>query len=505
MRGEGRTNPLRALLCLGQPSRRAGDDDNICKQLPSHLYPRIIMNSGVKCFILLLYATYLGVSIWGVSHLQIGFRLAEVIPEESYITKYIMSERDYHNASGPTVMFVIDKPISYERYESQVRITKLLETARNTPFVDQKQSTSWLEEYIKFLRQTTGAYNPHNFVNKLGHEFLKAHPEYKNDVLLNDRKTVILASRLYVYAHKLLNSTAERAFLETMREIAKNVTLPLTVYSPSFIFFEHHVSILKNTLLTVTVTIISMLLIALMFIPHPIAVMCVTISMLSVVVGMLGLLNIFGLTLNAIKTTQVLLSVGLCSNFTVHLSHAFMTASGKSRSERVRAALEKVGGIIIREAIVLFVGIFMLAFGSSYLFTSFFTCLLVVIVVGLIHSLAFLPVLLSFVGPRRTGRPKMFVPISPSDRSIGSDFSAHIYSTPSSRNGDGASQADSELIRSNTETSNPISDILDGADLGVRLSYEPLEAPGGLQEGHIQNILPTRDGYDRIPDAPVLV
>ena len=460
------------------------------------------MQSGVKVVVLLVYLTYLGLSAWGISHLQVGFRLEEVIPQESYLKHYIMEERNYSNATGPVVMFVIDKPISYERYEAQVRIRQMLYQARMSPFIDHTKITSWLDDYIKFLRQTTGAYNPHNFISKLAKDFIQSYPQYKNDIVLNDHKTVILASRFYVYANKLLNSSAEKDFLETMRDIAKNATLPVTVYSPSFVFFEHHVSILKNTLLTVTVTIISMLLIALMFIPHPVAVMCVTVSMLSVVVGMLGLLSVFGLTLNAIKTTQVLLSVGLCSNFTVHLSHSFMTASGKSRTDRVRVALEKVGGTIVREALTLLLGIVMLAFGSSYLFTSFFACMLVVITIGLFHSLAVLPVLLSFIGPRRTGRAKLFIPVSPSSRSVGSDFSAHIYSTPSSRNGDGTSQADSEMIRSNTETSNPISDILDGSDLGLRLSYDPIDTP---VEG-LPSSATSRQGYDPLPNsAPVIV
>ena len=495
---EAGSHPLRIIFCSGHPPRRAGDDDNICRQLPNHVYPRIIMNNGVKCIIIFVYLAYLGLSIWGVTHLDIGFKPEEVVPAQSYMAKYIDSERHYTNTSGPVVMFVVNKPLSYERYDIQVRIRHMLHQARMSQYIDRRKSISWLDNYLRYLHKTTGGINPRDFVMKLSNEFLNKYPEHQNDIVFNADRTAIIASRFYVFAHKLLNSTAEKGFLENMRVVSRNSSLPVTVFSPSFIFFEHHVSILKNTLLTVTVTIISMLLIALMFIPHPIAVMCVTVSMLSVVLGMLGLLCFLRLTLNAIKTTQILLSIGLCSNFTVHLSHSFMTATGKSRNDRVRAALEKVGGVIIREAFILFLGIVMLAFADSYLFTSFFMCMVVVVIVGLSHSLVFLPVLLSFVGPRRSIRPKMFIPISPSCRSIGSDFSAHIYSTPSSRNGDG-SQADSDMLRSNTETSNPISDIIDGSNLGLRLSYDPLDQaaePGSSA---------SREGYDRISDDPLLV
>ena len=85
-----------------------------------------------------------------------------------------------------------------------------------------------------------------------------------------------------------------------------------------------------------------MLFVALVFIPHPIPVACVTVSMVSVVVGITGLMHFWGVTLSAVTTIQIILGVGICVSFTVHTSHAFMTATGRNRNDRVAAALEKV-------------------------------------------------------------------------------------------------------------------------------------------------------------------
>jgi len=87
---------------------------------------------------------------------------------------------------------------------------------------------------------------------------------------------------------------------------------------------------------------IGMLFVALVFIPHPISVACVTVSMVSVVVGIAGLMHFWGVTLSAITTIQIIIGVGICVSFTVHMSHAFMTATGRNRNDRVAAALEKV-------------------------------------------------------------------------------------------------------------------------------------------------------------------
>ena len=89
-------------------------------------------------------------------------------------------------------------------------------------------------------------------------------------------------------------------------------------------------------------TAAGMLFVALVFIPHPIPVACVTVSMVSVVVGITGLMHFWGVTLSAVTTIQIILGVGICVSFTVHTSHAFMTATGRNRNDRVAAALEKV-------------------------------------------------------------------------------------------------------------------------------------------------------------------
>ena len=90
-----------------------------------------------------------------------------------------------------------------------------------------------------------------------------------------------------------------------------------------------------------------MLFVALVFIPHPISVTCVLVSMVSVVVGITGLMQFWGVTLSAITTIQIIIGVGICVGFTVHMSHAFMTATGRNRKDRVAVALEKVRPICV--------------------------------------------------------------------------------------------------------------------------------------------------------------
>ena len=78
---------------------------------------------------------------------------------------------------------------------------------------------------------------------------------------------------------------------------------------------------------------------------------------------------------------------------TIHISHAFMAATGKNRNRRVVAAMDKVGVPILNGVITSILGILMLAFAKSDAFQSFFKKMLLVMVLGLFHSIMLLPVL----------------------------------------------------------------------------------------------------------------
>ena len=425
MKDENRSR-LHILMCAGQKPKRHGDDDNLCKKIPKSAYPKVLLHDVTKTLVILLYVMYVAVSVWGASVMDIGFSLEGVVQPNPAEMEYDQKEAELFNDSGPAVMFVVDEPVKYEEGNTQRKIANILMKARNDPLVTTERQVLWLDEYLHYLRNGS-KFNlwDQSFYTILREEFLPKHPEYQNDIVFRSDGNAIQSSRFYVFSRNVRNSRDESALLINMRQVLHNTSLPVSVYSPDFLFYEHHVSILKTTILTVTVTIISMLLVALVFIPHPIAVMCVTISMTSVVLGFLGFLKFWKLSLSAMKTIQLLIAVGLCLNFTVHMSHSFMIATGKSRKERVSMALEKVGGMIMNEAISVFLSLLMLAFGSSLLYTSFFKCMVDVIALGLLHSMVLLPVLLTFIGPRRTNKPKVFIPLSPSCRTL--DFSSVQY------------------------------------------------------------------------------
>lgn len=400
------------LCCSGHPSRKAGEDDSPCEKIPSSILPKVLLQGPTKALVIVLFIIYFGIAVWGGSKIKTGLKLESVVPEASYVADFYEIKQKYFSNQGATVMFVVNEPVDYHEPKNYQAIRRVFFKAKKTGYIDENMEISWLDEYIKFRHNNSKPLRKDDFISYLVSHFLPAYPQYYHDLVLSEDKSQITASRYYVTSKRFEDSTDEGNMMISMRHIAGNCTVPMLAFSPYFIYYEHYVSILKNTLLAVGVAIIGMLFVALMFIPHPISVTCVTITMVTIVLGMFGFMHFWGLALSAITTVQIIISVGFCVDFTVHISHAFMTATGKNRNERVMAALEKVGVPILNGAFSSILGILMLAFASSYIFKSFFKTMLLVIVLGLFHSLLLLPVVLSFIGPRRTSKPRMFIPIS---------------------------------------------------------------------------------------------
>jgi hypothetical protein len=423
---------LEVLFCAGQPPRKTGQEDSLCEKIPTSKLTKLLLHVPSKLIILGLFIIYLAAAVIGASHIKIGLKLQTVVPEASYLARYYENEAWYFQASSYDVMFAITETIDYSEYDNRVLINNTLNIALRSEYVEENSKLSWLDAYNLHLYNASLQklvmipQNTHKSVRKVYStqyveelvKFIDRNHLYQHDVVFNEEKTAVVASRFYVTALHLNDSTTEGKMMQFMRDTAGNKSaIPMIAYTPQFAFYEHYSAILKNALLAVGVAIIGMLFIALAFIPHPVSIVCVTVTMITIVLGMFGFMHFWGLSLSAITTVQLILSVGFCVDFTIHISHAFMAATGMNRNERVAKALDKVGVPIVHGAISSILGIFMLGFASSYVFQSFFKTMLLVILLGVAHSCLLLPVVLSFIGPKHTNKPRIFIPVSNSSRS----------------------------------------------------------------------------------------
>ena len=125
-----------------------------------------------------------------------------------------------------------------------------------------------------------------------------------------------------------------------------------------------------------------------------IVIFCVAATIIEVA----GFMHFWGLTVDVISCNTLVISVGLCVDFSAHIAHGYLACQG-DRHQRIVATLVKIGPAVLNGGVSTLLAFVLLATSQSYIFLSFFKIFFLICVLGLYHGLVALPVILSVAGP----------------------------------------------------------------------------------------------------------
>ncbi|RUS69751.1 hypothetical protein EGW08_022490, partial [Elysia chlorotica] len=332
-----------AMVCGGQIPTRPTQDQSICEKGPQALFRKVLIMTPVRVLVVLLFAIYLAVAIWGCTKLQQGLDLKNIVLTSSYLYKYfIWIEQDF--GSWLTVSFVSIGAREYSSADSLQNMRGLLSTVHQHESFDPEIESCWLTSLAETTFYNTSSDSA--FIQGL-HGFLQVQTQFNNDVVFDSTNQTVLASRCHVFTAKLLTSNDEADMMTAAREIADASPADVFAYSPLFVIIEQYVIILWSTLKTVGVTFAVMLVVTIVFLPQPVIVALVMLQVLSILVGVFGFMAHWDLTLSSVTMIHLIMSVGFSVDFCSHVCTAYMVSEGTSRQARAMDAIVHASGPIL--------------------------------------------------------------------------------------------------------------------------------------------------------------
>ncbi|TNN81440.1 Patched domain-containing protein 3 [Liparis tanakae] len=201
-----------------------------------------------------------------------------------------------------------------------------------------------------------------------------------------------------------LSNTTTKDLMTGLRKAAEESPVELLVYHPAFIYFDQYTVVMDNTIQTILVAVIVMLVVSLLLIPSPLCSLWVAFAMCSVLVGVTGFMALWGVNLDCISMINLVMCIGFSVDFSAHISYSFVSSPKIDANEKAIDALAHLGYPILQGALSTILGVVVLSMSGSYIFRTFFKIVFLVITFGVLHGLVFIPVFLTLVGSRGAWR-----------------------------------------------------------------------------------------------------
>ncbi|XP_045125930.1 protein patched homolog 3-like [Portunus trituberculatus] len=375
---------------------------DLCNEFFSRFYAKFLLHPAVRVIVILWTSALFFASTWGLTNLRQEFDPIWFLPQDSYLYGYFEKQRDYFPSSEePGSVYLSNIDLANEL----VNIQELSESLRSNEYV--AKVDSWVDKYVEYWDDAITA-NQTLFPDRLtqflfsprGAQYRSRNFRFNSTLSCREDAPLVTATRID-FSYKLLSSSREEVqAMDAVRTVVQgtNMSGETRVWGRAFSSWETNKVIKEELFRNLGIALVVVSVATMVLLASVVASSMVVLCVLFTLVDVAALIHWWGLTIDTVTCIDLVLAVGLCVDYAVHVAHTFLTRIG-DRAQRAADTLATIGPPVLSGGFSTFLAFAFLANSSSYVFQSFFKIFFGVCVYGLYHGLVFLPVLLSLVGP----------------------------------------------------------------------------------------------------------
>ncbi|XP_034558828.1 patched domain-containing protein 3 [Notolabrus celidotus] len=359
-------------------------------------YGPFLTHKMIKACVFIIYALYLAVSVYGCFTLKQGLDVRNLALDDSYVIDYYDNQRQHFSEYSCNVMVAVRQPFQYWEEEKLQDLCSCISNFESLNFVN--GTFAWFLSFKQYASANHLNISSQEAFKTQLHHFLELNSMFKQDINITTDDE-IQASRFFV---QTLNKTPMTDLMTRLRRTAEDCPVDLLVYHPAFIYYDQYTVIRDNTIQTILIAVIVMLVVSLLLIPNPLSSVWVAFAICSVIVGVTGFMALWGVNLDSISMINLVMCIGFSVDFSAHISYTLVSSPKSDVDEKAKEALSHLGYPILQGALSTILGVVVLSVSGSYIFRTFFKIVFLVITFGLLHGLVFIPVFLT-LGPVGSG------------------------------------------------------------------------------------------------------
>lgn len=368
-------------------------------------YAPVLMQPWIRAIAGLWYLIYLGLSIYGCSHLKEGLEPANLLVDDSYATPHYRVLEKHYWHYGASLQIVVSNAPDLRNPIERINMDKMASAFANSKVsIGDEGVQFWLREMQVSEEIHKVHYDNQKFYDHAAeYIYSDMSQPWVVDVVWgrnNESERYIKQYRFMIGMRDISTTTKQTEATNTFREIASRFEkYNVTTYMPLWLFTDQYALVVPNTMQDIIVAVACMLCISAVLIPQPVCSFWVAVTIGSIDLGVLGFMTLWDVNLDAISMITIIMSVGFSVDYSAHITYAYVISKESTTTARVCDALGDLGWPVAQGAMSTILAVSVLSDVPAYMIVTFFKTVFLAISIGFLHGLVFLPLMLSvFVG-----------------------------------------------------------------------------------------------------------